>query len=183
MPAAAEVYGQVTGGISLGASTEVDASTGPFTASGDLDLDNGWLASVAIGDTLPHNLRLEGEFLFSGNDMSDLGIGDVEVSQWAGMANLLYDINTNASYKPYVGVGAGLGRTNVELDGDETGEAGLAWQLKAGVAVAVNDKMSWDVGYRYMSLAQLKISDGTSTAKFEPSFHALTVGFRMVIGE
>ncbi|MDX2275721.1 MAG: outer membrane beta-barrel protein [Hyphomonadaceae bacterium] len=70
------------------------------------------------------------------------------------MANVYYDFTQYGAFTPYVGAGLGVGMVNVEykpsgvgiVDDDDTV---LAYQLIAGAAYELNDRMSLFAQYRY----------------------------------
>jgi opacity protein-like surface antigen len=189
-------YGQLNAGMSVGGKADADLSyddgTDVFTFSEDMDLESGWLVSGAIGRAAGP-VRWDVEVLYSSNDLDDVTltdgttdvvIGGLSVSQAAGMANVYYDITTGSSWTPYVGAGVGYGVTRFkaeDADADDV-DSGLAWQLKAGVAVAASETVSWDIGYRYLKLADYEVAEAEGGEEIklavDTNIHALTVGVR-----
>jgi opacity protein-like surface antigen len=190
-------YGQVNLGTTLNAQSEVDASLtdGVVTVSdsAEFDLDNGLLATVAIGRDAGR-VRVEGEVLYTKGDLSDstlsdgtttYDLGEVSVSQAAVMLNVLFDLGSSDRFAPYVGAGVGYGATRLEApDIDEDDAAtGVTWQVKAGVAIRASDRVTWDIGYRYLKAAEYDGSYSEPGFSYDVSVetesHALTVGLRV----
>jgi opacity protein-like surface antigen len=205
MPAAAaDWYAQVNAGYSVSSQADASLSFVPdddeeegMSASGELDLDNGFVVGAAAGVSVGNGLRVEGEAILTNNDMDgieELGVESIDASSAAAFVNVLYDFNMGA-VTPYVGAGVGFGSTSLEVDGDSVHDEGMAWQVKAGVSYPVNDTLTLDVGYRYMNMAswEQSIGDadidddpdagpGTIGVEIEPTSHILTVGARFKLG-
>ncbi|RHW19164.1 hypothetical protein D1610_03375 [Sphingomonas gilva] len=75
------------------------------------------------------------------------GFGDAKVRQLGAMANVWLDIPLGG-VEPYVGGGVGVVDLKVTESGADS-ETLFAWQLGAGVAVPVGDKMKITVDYRH----------------------------------
>lgn len=205
MPAAAgEWYAQVNVGATVQTEADVnltftpdDTDFDPSSESGEGDIDNGFAVGAAAGVVLGGGLRLEGEALFSSNDLGgieELDVDNVELNHMAAFANLIYDFQVGG-VTPYVGAGIGYGSTTFDVDGESIHDEDTAWQIKAGASFPVNDTLTIDVGYRYISMAaweesfdDVDIDDspdagpGTLGFEFEPTAHALTVGARFKLG-
>jgi opacity protein-like surface antigen len=189
MPAAAQMYVQGNVGYSFSGTADttltVDDGTTVETASGDVDLDGGFMGSAAFGTSFAEGLRVESEAIYSSNDLSDdSDFADVSVKQWAVMANVLYDF-TMEGLTPYVGAGIGYGSTTLEEEMlGELDDSGLAWQLRAGVSIG--EAVVWDIGYRYLNMAdfEAEFDDGTDSVSIEADagIHAVTVGVRIPLG-
>ena len=68
------------------------------------------------------------------------------------MINAYYDFNTDSAFTPYIGGGIGLAKTKLSIAYGEESDShtNFAWQIGGGIAYAVNDNVSVDVGYRYV---------------------------------
>ena len=186
-------YGQVGLGASINGEVDVDASVDIGTAivegSETFDLDNGWLATAAIGRD-NGKVRFEVEALYSDNDVEDVVLTDgadtltvdgVSVSQAAVLVNVLFDFDNASNWTPYVGAGLGYGATRFTTDEDDEVDSGLAWQVKAGASYQTASNVTWDVGYRYVNMADFEFSDFdgfTGSLSAEGSVHAVTVAVR-----
>lgn len=111
-----------------------------------------------------------------------------------------------SAFNPYVGIGIGravnelsnlrvrneaaaLGADNTIRTPSGKG-TGIAWQLAAGVGIAVTSNLTFDVGYRYVDLGAIKVDRGrydysgftapsdTNALKGELRTHELAVGLR-----
>ena len=71
------------------------------------------------------------------------------------MINAYYDFNTDSAFTPYIGGGIGYAKTKLSETKGRRGtksnsHTNFAWQIGGGIAYAVNDNVSIDVGYRYV---------------------------------
>lgn len=205
MPAAAaDWYAQVNAGYSVSSQADASLSFVPddtdedaMSASGELDLDNGFVVGAAAGMSIGNGLRVEGEAILTNNDMDgieELGADSIDASSAAAFVNVLYDFNMG-SVTPYIGAGVGYGSTSLEVDGDSMHDQGVAWQVKAGVSYPVNDTLTLDFGYRYVDMASWEqsigdvdldddpdVGPGTVGVEVDPTSHILTVGARFKLG-
>ncbi len=93
-----------------------------------------------------------------------------KIKTHAYMLNAYYDFDTCTKFTPYVGAGIGLAKTKIAHHGTMIDEfdmfraegtakhTGIAWQIGAGIAYALNDNVSVDVGYRYIDYGKFKDS-------------------------
>lgn len=68
--------------------------------------------------------------------------------RWAVLANVWHDVGLTDRLAIYGGGGAGPGGTRGG-DGAATAPAGLAWQVGAGIAYDLSERLTLDVGYRH----------------------------------
>ncbi len=182
LPAAAqELYAQGNLGFTAAGQADVEADLGDLSGSGEIDFENGWLASAALGSGF-RAVRVEAEVIYSKNDVDEEGFDDVSVEHLGLLANVLYDIPMDGAFRPYVGAGVGIGNTQVELGDDDADDTGLAWQLRAGAVFGAEEGVQWDVGYRYLNLADFEFSETDASLDAEAAVHALTVGVRIPLG-
>ena len=118
----------------------------------------------------------------SSGDIDEDGFEDISVEHWALLANVLYDIPMDGAFRPYVGAGVGLGNTTLELGDDDAEDRGLAWQLRAGATFGSSETMMWDIGYRYLNLADFELSEVGASCEAVAAVHAITVGVRIPLG-
>lgn len=182
LPAAAQdLYAQGNLGVSLAGDADVDANLDGMTGSGEVDLETGWLATAALGSEF-RGVRVEAEVVYSKNDVDEEGFDDVSVEHLGLLANVIYDIPMEGRFRPYVGAGVGIGNTQVELGDDDADDTGLAWQVRAGAVFGAEEGVQWDVGYRYLNLADFEYSVEGASLEAEAGVHALTVGVRVPLG-
>jgi len=133
----------------------------------DLNTDNTWSLGLKIGHTPPEAKYIDVEFEYSylkqdidrtvlaqvGTNYDTL-TGDIEVHNF--MFNVIAKY-PEGRYHPYVG--GGLGLSYVDLSTTTSGAtrsaatnddgAFFAWQILAGVEIAITKNLSADIGYRY----------------------------------
>ncbi len=135
-------------------------------------------------------LRLEGEALLDGRKSDDLQSvggdldGDGDVRTVAGMANLYIDIPTSGPVTPYFGGGLGYAEVagnpgpESELTTIHIDDGGVAYQLRAGLALAVSPTANVTFGYRFFEARSLGSSD--MNGGFDaPRAHIAELGFRI----
>jgi opacity protein-like surface antigen len=116
-------------GINFDSGTDID----------DIDIDDGWQGSIAIGNKLSEKIRIEAEYQYLDND-DDLDINSL-------MANGYYDIVKFGKFTPYLTTGIGIGW----FDSDDFGsETSMVWKMGAGVDYEINK--DWSAGVRYTYL-------------------------------
>jgi opacity protein-like surface antigen len=151
-------YVQGNLGVAFGGNSSIDATLGGVTGSDDVNLDAGLFASVAAGHDFGNGFGLEVEGVYVGNNGKDddvvalFGAGsEAKVQTLGALVNARYEFNTGwHNVSPYVGAGVGYGSVNIDVDGDDDSNGGVMWQAKAGVAIHTSDRLTWDIGYRYL---------------------------------
>lgn len=140
----------------------------------------GWTVDLAAGRSLASNVRAEAELLYSQDDQKHSDSGRIKV--FAGLANGYYDFDTGTKLKPYVGAGLGIGQ--VKLDGGlvHDDDTGFAYQLLTGVAYPITDKLSAQVGYRYLGVNDVKIGSGAQAIRGDYHDQAVTAGLTYKFG-
>lgn len=191
------------GGANWSNSTDFDIDvTGVATGNVVNAYDTGFLAGGAVGYDLgsvsgPIGIRLEGEFGYRSNDVKSHNIGGGgpnavgpafgDTNVIAGMANMLFDLNTGSPFILYGGGGVGV--ANVDFDGHgvqgvavvmDDDDTVFAWQLIAGVGLEIMPNMVLDVQYRYFRADDVSltaaISGVTSSTNYESN--AVVAGLR-----
>jgi opacity protein-like surface antigen len=188
--APASNYVQFNLGSGIAGQSDIDATVGTTTGSADVDLDAGLFASVAAGHAFGNGLALEVEGVYAGNDGKDEDVralfganADAKVSTWGALVNARYEFNTGwHNVSPYVGGGIGYGSTKIEVDNADDSNSGFMWQAKAGFVIPVNDRLTWDVGYRYLREPSYDESTplfGTTRLNVDTGVHVLSAGARV----
>jgi OmpA-OmpF porin, OOP family len=183
--AASDMYVSVFGGANfLKDHSSVETGTTNNVTGFDIDPDTGFVIGGAIGTSLSKwakGLRVELEGSYRRNDVggfwftdadipttTDLTGGPIEgnMSTFAIMANVWYEIDLGSKLRPYVGGGVGWSRTHYEAaflttteNGTPTGpslnttttneNSGFAWQLGVGFNYEVAPDVDVGLGYRY----------------------------------
>ena len=131
---------------------------------------------------------------YYGEGDGEAGTSKTKIKTHAYMLNAYYDFDTCTKFTPYVGAGIGLAKTKIARHGDTYdgpfmgGEGtvkhtGIAWQIGAGIAYALNDNVSVDVGYRYIDYGKFKDSLvdedwGIYRTSYETTANELYAGLR-----
>jgi len=133
----------------------------PTIENVNLENDNGYGWGGALGYTIDQ-FRVEGEITTQKTDLDAVGItdggnarvgigsGDVRMTTY--MVNGYYDIPLNNGFGLYLTGGLGYGTATVsiyDIDGDDSG---FAWKGGAGAFYAINDNMTVDLGWEYVSM-------------------------------
>lgn len=130
-----------------GTATE-DADPG---SNVEISFDSGFGGGLAVGyDFGTARLELEGSYRESDVDKVRTGAGSVKVNADLELLTVLVngyvDFATNSMATPYLGIGAGYARAEIDDIEDEF----VAGQLAAGVLLEISPAMSVDLGYRYL---------------------------------
>ncbi|HIJ96474.1 MAG TPA: porin family protein [Desulfuromonadales bacterium] len=197
--------GYVSGflGITVPVDTTVTTdnySSPPVFTSDTVSFDPG----INLGATGGYDfgsIRLEGEISYKHSEIksiTDLSAGgdhyraiDGTVGAAAFMANAFFDLHNNTPVTPYLGGGIGFATLHLS-DTFGSGSNGRKWlydsgdatvfayQLGAGVDIAINRRFSMDIGYRYFATDTATFSndfDREHSLKYES--HNTSVGFRV----
>ena len=163
-------YVSAFGGASFARDADLMVSVpGPFSITGEMQFDTGWLAGIAAGRSW-NWAAIEGEFSFTENGLDRetlTGIGtlglDGQMRTYAFMVNGYFRLSSQSHFTPYVGVGIGGALIDVEaladgnVDWFRANDVQFAYQGIAGVSYAIGAKNSVGIEYRYF---------GTSTPSF-----------------
>jgi opacity protein-like surface antigen len=169
---------------------------------------NSWLRFDVTGE-YRGGARLSGRDRYPLGPTPNVNNYDAEWSSIVGMANAYVDLGTFCELgciTPYIGAGIGYANHSIsgfqDAGGDGEGsttygygknvsDSGLAWALMAGLAYQVNDKLTLDLGYRYMNFGDLptvKVTNaafdadaGRVTFK-DVSSHDIRFGMRWTLG-
>ena len=132
------------------------------------------------------DVRAEFEYVRNGRFEQTLeapgnaGVALATLKTQSYMLNAYYDFDAGLGFTPYIGGGIGYTHLKASMAGllseDKTK---FTWQLGAGVAYALCDHLSVDLGYRYTDMGKIKIAykDG-ATYSVEPTSHEVLLGLR-----
>ena len=107
------------------------------------------------------------------------------------MFNLYYDLAQIHGFTPYVGAGIGMAFIDLKnttfsngsiIQLGDASETNLAWSLMAGVATDIGRGIMLDVGYRYLNMGDIAVSDpsiGYALKLHDLSEHQVKVGVRI----
>jgi opacity protein-like surface antigen len=175
-------YVGVFGGYSIPNDMEV---SGGSAGSGDISLENGYVAGLKAGFIPPQMqyFAVELEYFYTSNDIDSQTIGASNVSGDITSNNIFvnaflrYPVNW---FQPYVGLG--IGWSWGETSGSGTGALSrilnqtsddFAWQFLLGADFVINPQWAIDVGYRYV-----QCSYGFDTGDGDLTNHMFTVGLK-----
>lgn len=178
-------YVQFNLGASLSGEVDLEATYGPDSFAGEADLETGTFGSIVGGLGMDGGFAMEGELLLLTSDIdtddADAALGtplDAHLESYAVMVNGVYTFQAG-SLSPYVGAGVGAGSSKFRLAGESEDDRGIAWQVKAGVVIPTSETLSWDIGYRYVSLPSFDISEPGASIDADTSAHIVSVGARI----
>lgn len=177
-------------------------TAGAFSFADQVEFDPG----INIGGTAGYDfgyVRLEGEMSYKYSEMKSItasdgfrfGNVDGNIGAFAIMGNAFFDLHNTSTITPYIGGGIGFASLHLsDTYGTETTSAGtsrpllygedddtvFAYQAGAGVGIALNRRLTLDIGYRYFGTSRGQFGQGydpTTEMKFES--HNAAVGLRV----
>ena len=179
-PVMSTFYLRLTGGL---VTTKDSSDSGE-----EVHFDEGWLASVGLGDRIAtfsrnvgFSLELDGVWTDQDADQSGVLAGQVtDVNVAAVLLNALIDFPIIADRLSIYG-GAGVGVAWLDIGGSgfqEDDGPFLAWQAKAGLAWRFAPSTALHVGYRMLNVDNAELDDNASSASFdlETRQHVLEAG-------
>ncbi|HEX5776836.1 MAG TPA: outer membrane beta-barrel protein, partial [Caulobacteraceae bacterium] len=87
------------------------------------EVEDGWAGFGRLGYQLSPNIRAEGEVGYRPSDIEGLDLDDDPISGnaelWTGMINLIFDVVPGGAINPFVGVGAGIARLDLDVIEEE----------------------------------------------------------------
>jgi opacity protein-like surface antigen len=164
----------VRGDVGGAFSSRIDGRDGPRS-------DSGWAVDAGAGRNLGNGFRVEGEALYldgKGKDRS------ADVKTTGAFLNGYYDFLAGADWQPYVGAGVGVAQVKTSggtglVHGDDTR---FAYQFKVGVSHPFNERLTGDIGYRYLGVNDVKIGTGPGAISGTYDTSAIMVGLRYKLG-
>lgn len=176
----------------VGAHTTEDSHLSDSGIDLDNDTDAGLAGLVGIGLKLgATNWRVEVETSYRESDVDAIsgssGNGDVDALAFVG--NVFYDIGLNEKLDLYLGGGLGLADVDyssvspVSTATLNENDMGWAWQLGAGAAFAMNDRLKLTLDYRFLNIEDLDYATSTNIGEVDAEYrdHALFVGLRFAL--
>ncbi len=172
--------------VNMGLGMAMDNDLDNVFNSGDtakMTYDNGFAGSLAAGYDFANPLRVEMEIFRQKNDLEITSyrnvtgsFNDGDLKKHALMFNGFYDVDTGSAWTPFVGVGMGWARLDINDPGfnDSDSDDVFAYQLMGGVSYAFNEQWSVDAQYRFMGTSDATIDN----ADFDANSNDLMVGVR-----
>jgi len=191
-------YTSIFAGVNIPSNSNVTTNDFDDTYNDKVEFDVG----VYTGGTAGFDfglLRLEGELSYRYSDIesiTDKSVGepfpnvDGNLGALSFMANAFIDLHNASPFTPYFGGGVGFAVLNLSdtfagtgsqillyPDGNETV---FAYQLGAGLELAINRMLSLDLGYRYFNTDKASFEyNSTRSTKMKLESHNALVGLRM----
>lgn len=164
-----------------------DALGGPFTATGEADLEVGAAIMIAGGYTWD-NWRFELEYAYHGFDVDDLKFntlgatllpfkGDGNISIHTMMGNISYDWFFHEKWYWYNGVGLGFAIMRSEaLVGQTDSDAAFAFQGMTGIGYEIMENLDIYWGYRFIKITDTEFTgSGTGITKYTYEFDGMWI--------
>jgi len=182
-------------------------SLGPRNLTINSDSDVGFGGSVGYrfaGNSLG-GIRLEGEFLYSEQDVEQInfngnvfnqsqGSVDGEIEVLSGFINIAQEFDGLGYLRPYVGVGIGITQLeadfaynpNLTANIDSDDDTAFSYQAFVGVDVDLSDRFTGYIDYRRIETDDLELNrfgggaggPATTLQEGEIEVDAITVGLR-----
>lgn len=164
----------------------------------DLEMDDGYALSGAVGYGFESGIRLEAEVLYRNNDVDSISAGGVtngtgdSLETLTIMGNLLFDLRNSTRFTPYIGAGLGAAWANADLrSGGATviDEDNWGWAIQgiAGVSMMLTENVSLTVDYRFTQTFDTDISQTIggvrSTLDENLDNHTIMAGLRYTFAD
>lgn len=176
----------------LGAHKTDDADVTGSAINEEADTDTGVAGLVGLGlqlGTTNWRTELEGGYRETAVDTISgvTGTGDVDILSIMG--NVFYDIELSQKLDFYLGGGLGLADVDISNAGTFGGatvdenDMGWAWQLGAGAAYALNDRLKLTLDYRFLNIEDLDYATSPNLGELDVDVrdHAVFVGLRFAL--
>jgi len=184
-------------GASFASDTTVSGFDGSTPYSDQVTFDPG----VYVGGTGGYDfgfLRLEGELSYRNAKLDTVTENgapfrnvDGDLGVFATMFNVFLDLHNPSRVTPYLG--GGIGFANLHLNDttgrstsgnfirlyDDSNDTVFAYQVGAGMDVAINSRYSLDIGYRYFITEKAKLDGDFITSNLRFESHNAMVGFKV----
>jgi outer membrane protein OmpA-like peptidoglycan-associated protein len=192
-PALAQGNGFYTG-LAGGANWLNESTVTGGGASNDVDFDLGYGLLAKLGYGFMDNFRTELELGYRSNDIDSTSAAGVnasgDVNAWTAFVNGYYDFMPKSQFNPFVGLGLGMARVNVDsarvnatrvIDDNDTV---AAYQGIVGASYALADNWLLTADYRYTaSFSDLDLRSTTGTkVEADWSNHAVMLGLTYRFG-
>jgi len=178
------------GGVSFSESTKwqnaEELGAGPATflqgTHVNTDAGTGWVVGLNAGYRFDDMFRTELAVDYrSGYSVSTSQAGlldkyNVDIDAWTFMVNGYIEPFRFGAFKPYAGGGVGLAVVQsrnaslhfrgafADLSLPDQTETNFAWQLGAGVAYELNERVTLDLGYRHLDAGQITVGSNTTAS-------------------
>ncbi len=174
----------IAGSVGLSVRPSTDITNNSTMAVIQQSFNPGYNFGVAVGYKFENNLRLETEIGFQKN-LFDPGIGGRSLMSASNVLfNLWTDFDVEWPVKPYVGLGVGFSRVNLDamvfgtlINQDDTV---LAYHIGGGFIIPVWNGFSLTLSYRYFGTSEPEFMIATGPIEAEFESHQINGGFRLL---
>lgn len=205
-PSFAEIgYLEYSAGVSLLRNqnlTGADGSGAGFSGSLQPSIA-GYSLGAAVGASvfqmMDANLRAEISLSYRSNEVEGMNVlrgqatdASGDIGLFTAMLNAYVDYDLKLGVVPYVGLGIGYGRLEIDAESATsalriTDEASvLAWNVMAGVVIPYTETVDFTGGYRYLATTDTEVDSrlrgtvsGARRLNTEYDVHELTIGMRI----
>lgn len=157
--------------------------------SGDLSYDGNIFIAAAVGYDFGC-YRFDGEVGYSQNDTDSLSItvdnttfsmpvAEGDITSASVMANGYYDFDTRTVATPYLGVGLGFARLDIDTGYESDDDLVFAYQINLGVNIELTKSAALDLGYRYFATEDPSYELGGTGYELEYSSHLALAGIKV----
>jgi opacity protein-like surface antigen len=184
----------------LGASFARDTTVSGFDVNTPFNDSVTFDPGIYVGGTGGYDfgfLRLEGELSYRNaklDTVNENGVPfrnvDGDLGVFATMFNAFFDLHNSSRVTPYLG--GGIGFANVHINDttgrntsgnfirlyDDSNDTVFAYQVGAGMDIAINSRYSLDVGYRYFITEKAKLDGDFISSDLRFESHNALVGFK-----
>ena len=145
-----------------GGGTDSDTASSAFSPGGNISYPAGVTPLAPLVPVGPGvvNAPVAGTYTFAANFATNFTVADEgNVQTWALMANVWWDLTNDSDFTPYIGGGVGYAISKFDGGAVYDGVDGnFAWQLGAGINVAISEETSLGVGYRYFDAGDVTLT-------------------------
>lgn len=164
----------------------------------DIESENAWGMGFRMGYMATSDIRLEGDFDFWTNSVTDVKIDGADTTSEGGLyqtsffGNIYYDLPHFGRFRPFVMGGLGVftlgfdnlsagtasGSHTMSIDG--AAQSALAYQAGAGLSVLLTPRLVLDSDYRYRGTGEIEFDTSLGTAKIDSvNTHNYRMGLRL----
>jgi len=145
-----------------GGGTDSDTASSAFNPGGNITHPANItpLAPLTVVNATTAQAPGPGTYSFAADFVTNMTLADEgNVTTWALMANAWIDLGNSSTFTPYIGGGVGYAISKFNGGAVYDGVDGnFAWQLGAGVNVAVSEETSLGIGYRYFDAGDVELT-------------------------
>ena len=145
-----------------GGGTDTDTASSVYSPGGNITHPASLTPVAPLVPVGPNTAFAPGTgtYAFSAGFATNFTVADEgQVQTWALMANAWFDLGNSSTFTPYVGGGIGYALSKFDGGAVYDGVDGnFAWQLGAGINVAVSDDTALGLGYRYFDAGDVELS-------------------------